>query len=573
MDIPHPESPQLILDDCRRLTGPSLVWDKPGAILDVLIDNVEMDEVLACWYRQINVVLEKIAWVKPELAHRRFENGFNLVIAAPLDRLYAATRILETAWYFCACDLLEIEIEAEQVDVLIRDIADEIRSESNAALLALEAAAATHSVDFLVDDDIVSVGHGEGSLSWAVNAIPSPEETDWSAVHDVPVALITGTNGKSTSVRLLDAIARAAGEISGVTSTDFVRVGDDVLDEGDYSGPGGARLLLRDRRLQVAFLEVARGGILRRGLPIHRANAALITNVARDHLGEYGVNTLEALTEVKFVVRKALCDDGALVLNADDAGMLAYMETVEQPRVCWFSLDKTHPQIQRAINQQGQCCFTDAENLIYFDGQETRNVCAIGAIPMTMDGSARHNIRNALGAVGVASAMGYSIDQIRHGLTRFNSDENDNPGRLNTFSLKNGARVIVDFAHNAHSVAAVVDTVERMSARQKWVLLGSAGDRTDEEIAAIAQGVCAINPDHLVIVEVEKYLRGRAPGEVSEIIKRACLDSAIVENQLSFADSPLLGVRLVVEQMQQDDLGLLLVLADRDQVINFLKQQ
>ncbi len=571
MEIPHIESSQLVMDDCRRLTGPSLVWDKTGATLDVLIEDMDMDSVLDCWYRQVNILLTQLDWPEPELAHRRYENGFNLVLAAPLDRLYAATLVLETAWYFCCCELLDVE--TQDSDVLIRDIHDQIQAERNQAMLNLQVAAAEHCVDFLVDDDTVTVGHGEGSISWDIDAIPALEQIDWSAVHDVPVALITGTNGKSTSVRLLDAIAKAAGQISGVTSTDFVRVGDDVLDKGDYSGPSGARLLLRDRRLQAAFLEVARGGILRRGLPLHRASAALVTNVARDHLGEYGVNTLEALTEVKFVVRKALCEGGTLVLNADDAGVLAYMETVEQPRVFWFSLHKTHPQIQQAIKQQGRCCYFDGGEIQYFDGHQTRSVCAVEAIPMTMGGAAQHNIRNALGAVGVASAMGYSIDQIGQGLSGFNSDENDNPGRLNIFKLKNGARVIIDFAHNEHSVAAVVDTVERMPARQKWALFGSAGDRSDEEIAAIAKGVCSINPDQVVIVEVEQYLRGRAPHEVSEIMKQACLDSGTSESQLDFAHSPLSGVKLAVAQMQADDLGLFLVLSERDEVISFLKQQ
>jgi UDP-N-acetylmuramyl tripeptide synthase len=570
MNIPHIDSSQLVLDDCRRLTGPSLVWDKTGAILDVLIEDMEMEAVLDCWYRHCNRVLAQIKWTNPELDHRCFENGCNLVIAAPIDQLYSATLILETAWYFCVCELLGLE-EIES-SLLIQDIHDEMRDESNPTLLGLQQAAAAHRVDFLVDDEIVSVGHGEGSISWAVDAIPAVEKIDWSAIHDTPVALITGTNGKSTSVRLLDGIARAAGQISGVTSTDFVRVGDDILDMGDYSGPAGARLLLRDSRLQVAFLEVARGGILRRGLPLRRASVALVTNVARDHLGEYGVNTLEALAEVKFVVRKALSEDGVLVLNADDAGILAYMETVEQPRVCWFSLDKTHPRIQLAINQQGRCCFTESGNIVYFDGHETQAICAIEAIPMTMLGSAQHNIRNALGAVGVASAMGYSIDQIRQGLTNFNSDENDNPGRLNTFELRSGARVIIDFAHNAHSVEAVTDTVKRMPARQKWALFGSAGDRSDDEIDAIAQGVCSINPAQVVIVEIEQYLRGRAPGEVSKIIKQSCLDSGLAESQLSFAASPLSGVKLAMEQMLADDLGLFLVLSEREEVIDYVKE-
>ena len=571
MEIPHIDSRQLIMDDCRRLTGPSLVWDKPGAILDVLIDDMDMDSVLDCWYRQINQLLAPIGWQAQALTHRRFENGFNLLIAAPIDQLYSATLVLETAWYFCVCELMGIE--AQHLDVLIQDIYDEIRGERNPALLKLQAAAATHQVDFLADDDEVSVGHGEGSISWAVDAIPVVDKIDWSRVHDVPVALITGTNGKSTSVRLLDGIAKAAGKISGVTSTDFVRVGDDVLDKGDYSGPGGARLLLRDQRLQAAFLEVARGGILRRGLPLRRASAALVTNVARDHLGEYGVNTLRALTEVKFVVRKALSDDGVLVLNADDAGLVDYMETARQKHVCWFSLDKNHPCIQQQINQQGRCCFTEGGDIVYFDGHDSQVVCAVDAIPMAMGGAAQHNIRNALGAVGVASAMGYSIDQIQQGLTKFNSDENDNPGRLNTFKIKSGVRIVIDFAHNAHSVEAVTNTVSRMPASQKWALFGSAGDRSDEEIAAIAQGVCSIKPDHVVIVELEQYLRGRESGVVTGIMKQACLDSGLVESQIKFADSPLAGVKLALAQMQADDLGLFLVLSERDEVIAYINDQ
>lgn len=571
MEIPHIESSQLVVDDCRRLTGPSLVWDKPGAILDVLIDDMEMEKVLDCWYRQINQLLVDIRWSNPELTHRRFENGFNLLIAAPIDQLYSATLILETTWYFCVCEL--IGIEAQHSDVLIRDIHDEIRGERNPALIKLQAAAATHQVDFLVDDDEVSVGHGEGSISWAVDAIPAVDQIDWSRVHDVPVALITGTNGKSTSVRLLDGIAKTAGQVSGVTSTDFVRVGNDVLDKGDYSGPGGARLLLRDQRLQAAFLEVARGGILRRGLPLRRATAALVTNVARDHLGQYGVNTLKALTEVKFVVRKALSEEGVLVLNADDDGLIHYMEIARQAHVCWFSLDKNHPRIQRQISQQDSCCFTENGDIVFFDGDKNRRVCAVEDIPMTMGGAAQHNIRNALGAVGVAIAMGYSIDQIQQGLTEFNSDEKDNPGRLNTFKLKNGARVVIDFAHNAHSVEAVTNTVSRMPARERWALFGSAGDRSDQEIAGIATGVCSINPDHVIIVELEQYLRGREPGVVPEIMKQACLESGLLENQLSYAESPLLGVKLALSLMQTDDLGLFLVHSEREEVIAYMKEQ
>ena len=571
VEIPHPESERLILDDCRRLTGPSLVWSETGAIADVFVEGFDLQQVLDSWQLQVKRVISEIEWVDPKLTHRRFENGFNLLLAAPIDQLYSAVQVLETAWYFCACDLLDLEPVPREP--LISDILELMQNESCPALLELQSKAASHEVDFLVDDDCVSVGHGTGSRSFPIDQIGDSAQIDWSAVHDVPVAMITGTNGKSTSVRLLDGIARAAGHMSGVTSTDFVRVGDDVLDHGDYSGPGGARLLLRDSRLEVAFLEVARGGILRRGLPLRRACVALVTNVASDHLGQYGVNTLKALTETKFAVRKTLSENGVLVVNADDQGLIDYLIEHPHAQLCWFSLDKTNVKIRHQLDHQGRCAFVEADQLVYFDGRNRIDICAIADIPMTLGGAALHNVRNALGAIGVAATMGYDADQMRVGLTRFNSDERDNPGRLNSFNLKNGARVIIDFAHNAHSVAAVADTVGRMPAQKKWALFGSAGDRSDAEIAAIASGICSLEPDHLVIIETEKYLRGREPGEVSKILRKACIDQGIDDAQIQFAESPLVGVKLAVGQMQANHLGLFLVLAERDEVIDFVQSQ
>jgi len=571
MEISYPDSDRLVVDGCRRLTGPSLVWSETGAILDVLVEDMEMEQVLDCWHRQLDLVLSQLNWENPKFAHRRFENGFNLLIAAPIDQLYSAVLVLETAWYFCACELLELE--AESRDQLIEDIREEMQSEKNDALIELQIAAGQHGVDFLVDDDVVSIGHGQGSISYMVEQIPQPQQIDWASVHDLPVAMITGTNGKSTSVRLLDGIARAAGQVSGVTSTDFVRVGDDVLDQGDYSGPGGARLLLRDPRLKVAFLEVARGGILRRGLPLRRARAALVTNVANDHLGQYGVNTLQALTETKFAVSKTLAENGVLVVNADDAGIVEHLAGQDRQNLCWFSLDKSNPRIQYQLHNRGRCCFIDEDYIINFDGVNQERICAINDIPMTINGAALHNVRNALGAVGVASAMEYTSAQMRTGLRRFNSDERDNPGRLNSFVLQNSAHVIIDFAHNAHSVEAVTDTVRRMPAKQKWALFGSAGDRSDDEIAAIASGVCSLVPDHVVITEIEHYLRGRALGEVGAIMKQACLDNGIPEERIHLVESPLAGARLALSHMQEGDLGLFLVLAERDQVIDYVSSR
>ena len=234
---------------------------------------------------------------------------------------------------------------------------------------------------------------------------------------------------------------------------------------------------------------------------------------------------------------------------------------------------REHDRIAQQIHNKRVCCFADQGQIVYFDGVSEQIICDINEIPMTMNGAALHNVRNALGAVGVASAMRYNAEQIHLGLLHFNSDEKDNPGRLNSFELSNSARVIIDFAHNAHSVAAVVDTVECMPARRKWALFGSAGDRSDLEIRAIAEGVCKMKPDHVVIVEVENYLRGRASGEVSAIMQQACLDSGIKQDKIKLVESPLAGVKHAVSNMQAEDLGLFLVLSEREAVIDFLRLQ
>ena len=569
MDVPEIESEHLRIDGCRRLTGPSLVWSEPGAILDILVEDMDMSTVLQCWERQLIGVLDAVDWPEPRATHRRFENGYNFLLAAPIDQLYSAVQVLETAWYLCASELLRQQ--PENTDTLLQAVRELMRDERCPPLIALESAAAKHGVDFLADDETVSLGHGIGSRSFPIDDIPPPEGVDWLAIHNVPVAMITGTNGKSTSVRILDGIARKAGHVAGVTSTDFVRVGDDLLDRGDYSGPGGARLLLRDPRLEVAFLEVARGGILRRGLALRRARAALVTNIAGDHLGQYGVNTLEAMTETKFAVRRTLADDGILVTNADDPAITNYLADKSQDRICWFSLDADAPLIRHQRERQQPCCFVDHGLLVYFDGHQAVEICPIDAVPMTLGGAARHNVLNALGAIGVASAMGYSPAQIAAGLKAFHSDSQDNPGRMNVFTLSSGARVVLDFAHNEHGVKAIAQTLQRMPAKRRWVLFGSAGDRSVEHMQEIAAAVCAIEPDRIVLTELEHYLRGRKPGEVTGILKQACLDNGMNSDRILLAEDPFSGVRQALQQMETDDLGLFLVLDQRDEIIDYLR--
>lgn len=567
LSISQPQSAHLILDESRRITGPGMIWDKRGALLDISVRGLDRAAVVKAWEPEISRVLKSLGWHDSQIASRLFENGVTLVMSAPADLLYSAVYAIETSWHLTANKLLEQQ--ADPYEKLIADLKEVIALEANPALIQLQRAADARHIDILSDDDFVSLGHGKGSETWGISEIPDPDDIDWSKLYNLPVALITGTNGKSTSVRLASAIGEAAGLVSGSTSTDFVKLGKDILDYGDYSGPGGARMLLRDKRLEIAFLEVARGGILRRGLPLFQARAALVTNIAADHLGQYGVNTVEALAQAKFAVARAVSDDGVLVLNADDPLVVENGLKFDQ-QTCWFSEFKDHDLIANARNGGNPCCWVEDNVITYFDGTQVSLQIAAADIPVTMDGAARFNVQNAMGAIGLAKAMGIANAAIITGLSGFTASPDDNPGRCNEFSVK-GARVFVDFAHNPHAIAAMSQLLENLPAKRKYLLISHAGDRSDQDIADLTEGALGFDPDVVVIAELEEYLRGRNLGEVPALIERHCLASGISASGIKHAASPADGVGQILETIEAGDVALLLALAERDQIFELIR--
>lgn len=569
LEIDFASSDDLIVEDCRRLTGPGFLWDHPGAVLHLNFDTFAPKQIIDVWHTYVRRVLDAVGWTDETFTERAFEGGINLAISAPMDQLYSAVFVLQTTWHFCAADLLGAP--SGDFDTMIRDLRTVMQREANPALVSLLREGRARDLDVLCDDDDVSVGHGSGSRTWPVAGLPDVYDMDWGALHNVPVALITGTNGKTTTTRLCAAMARAAGKTSGLTSTDFVQVGRDILDRGDYSGPGGARLLLRDRRLEIAFLEVARGGILRRGLPTRHADVAIVTNVAADHLGQYGVNTVPELARAKFSVHRALHNKGILVLNADDEFVVAEAARTDA-NIWWFSLDPESTQIVAAKNANRPCGWLSGNHISFFDGKRTTRVIDVRDIPITMAGAARYNILNALGATCVSRALGLDFASIRAGLAGFQNDTSDNPGRLNAFQV-NGARLFVDFAHNPHSVAAVADTVAALPAKRRFVLLSHAGDRSDDDIRDVTLMALKLQPDLVVAAELPDYLRGREAGEVSDLIVETCHSNGLTREQVIRATSPLDGVTRVLDELQPEDVALLLVLSERDQVFDLLARR
>ncbi len=563
LTIPVPDDPALVLDGCRRLLGPNLYSGLPGAVGDGLSPGFDAGQVLDLWQEQARLLLDGLGW-KAELVLRPFAGGGSLFLPAPIDQLMTAAYVVEGAWHLAACKLLDHPAwpQARMIEELRRVAA----LEANPALPRLAEAAESRGIDRVLDDDAITFGHGKGARTWETDGLPDLSEL--ASLHDIPLALVTGTNGKTTTTRLIAAMGTAAGRVAGLSSTDFVRVGDQIIAQGDYSGPAGARLLLRHPGLEFAALEIARGGILRRGLPVGHARAAVVTNVAADHLGQYGINSVPDLAEVKLSLRRGLVPGGALILNAEDE-MLRRMAPGRTPAPVWFALDPAREEIRAARAAGRPCGWLEAGTIRLSDGRSVRDLIAAADIPLSLGGAARYNIENALAAALAARTLGIPDEAIRQALAEFRSDAKDNPGRANEFSV-NGARVFVDFAHNPHSIAAITSALAAVPARRRFVLLSHAGDRSDAEIRALAEGALALGADTVVAAENPKYLRGRQPGEVSGLLRQACLDRGLPPERVLLAASPFAGVEAILRLLAAEDLALLLVHDERDRIFDLL---
>ena len=575
---------RLELDEVRRLTGPNMLCDTSGAILDVFIEGVDTPSVIACWQKYIAKSQEQVNW-EITTFNRVFEGGASMAINAPMDVLYGACDLAELAWDACVDELTQAN--DLNFNEKLAEIVSAINSEANPALIAILKAAKKHHVVCLADDDEVSLGTGITSRTWPIDALPNINEIDWHSFTSVPLALITGTNGKSTSVRLAAHIAKQEGLAAGVTSTDFIKVADSIIDEGDYSGPGGARMLLRDNRTEIAFLEVARGGLLRRGLPIEHAQVALVTNAASDHLGQYGINTVDEIAQVKLMVAKAIHEDSHLVLNADDKRLTKYVpnnvfdssnHSPTSVPLCWFSPNIHNPLIQQSIQQNMPCVYVENNQFVY-SHLERKALCDIESAPMTVNGTAKHNIQNALGVIGLCKLMDISDKAIVAGLESFGENAQDNPGRGNIYRTK-GRTVIVDFAHNEHSMQAVMsmaknmaDNIKRMEGECNiHVMFSHAGDRSNTEILKVVDAVMSIQPTQYILSELEEYLRGRELGEISELVQDYLVKHGISNTAISLANNPLQASKIAMEHSKPKDLVLLFVLSHREEVQALLEQ-
>ena len=329
----------------------------------------------------------------------------------------------------------------------------------------------------------------------------------------VPVASITGTNGKTTTTRLLAHIGMTAGLRTAWSSTDGVLAQGELIEEGDYSGPAGARTVLATPGVQLGILETARGGMLLKGLGVTHNDVSVVTNVSADHLGQQGIDTVDQLAEVKAIVTKVTRPKGWVVLNGDDPRVWA-MRAGLRAKPWVFSLDGNSPAVREALGAGGRAItvIDDAVTVLTPEGVPDRLVKVVD-LPMTLSGLSQHNVANALAGAAAALALGIAREAVVEGLRTFQPDARLNPGRMNTYTIATDAgrvTVIVDLAHNEAGLDALLDVARGLVAPGGRVHLGlgTAGDRSDEILEALGE-IAGRRADHVVAAHKSRYLRGR----------------------------------------------------------------
>jgi UDP-N-acetylmuramyl tripeptide synthase len=318
--------------------------------------------------------------------------------------------------------------------------------------------------------------------------------------------------------------------------------------------------VLRERRAHAAIIETARGGILRRGLAVSSAQTAIVTNVSADHFGEYGVDDLAGLADVKLTVAGVLVAEGLLVLNADDAQLSSRAGGLAQRfgralRLGWFSLSDDNPLLTAHRRQGGSTCAVRGGRLVLHQGGTSDDLGVVAAMPLTVDGSARYNIANLAGAALGAAALGIGAATIAAVYARFGADPADNSGRMMRFE-RDGVQILVDYAHNPEGMRGLLRVAAHLRAARGRLgtVLGHAGNRQDAEIEALARATAEFRPDLVVVKESENYLRGREPGEVPRMIHAALRRSGLPEDALPVRGSELSAVQYALEWARPGDV-------------------
>lgn len=477
------------------------------------------------------------------------------------------------------------------------DLTDEVHPDNRA--MAVRAVMAVGldvgGVDFLIED--ISQSYKEiGGAIVEVNAAPgfrmhvAPSEGKSrdvagkvmemlfpaDAPSQIPIAAITGTNGKTTTARMLSHVLKTAGHVVGNTATEGVYIDGHLTVKGDMTGPKAAHIVLRDPSVDIAVLETARGGIVRAGLGYESTNVSACLNISADHLGQKGVNTLEQLAEAKRVVVEVARD--VAVLNADDELCLQMADYTKAKRLCYVTMNPRHALVKEHIRQGGMALVLEqginGDMITIYDNGTHTPLLWTHLIPATIEGKAIHNVQNAMFAAALSYSLNKELDQIRHGLRTFDSTFFQAPGRMNQYN-EHPFKVILDYGHNPAAIKVVCQTIDRFEVTgDKICVLAAPGDRRDEDILDIAKE--AAGYFDFYILKADDDRRGRYEREVPLMLEKQLIESGISSDKIKIISSEQEAIDEALHMAKEGDL--LLIFGDDitrcwKQIIHFKKEE
>jgi cyanophycin synthetase len=370
----------------------------------------------------------------------------------------------------------------------------------------------------------------------------------------IPIVAVTGTNGKTTTVRLISHLLAHQGLCVGMTNTDGVYVGGACIDTGDCSGPKSAKNVLHHPDVEAAVLETARGGVLREGLAFDRCDVAVVTNVGSgDHLGLNFITTVDELAVLKRVIVQNVSTKGTAVLNAADP-IVASMAAKCKGAVTFFAQDKFNPVMATHRAQGHAVVYVENGNLVAAKG-DVKYTIALKEIPLTLNGTVGFQVENTMASVAAVWALGMDWDTIRSGLAHFSNDSNNAQGRFNLFTYR-GASVIADYGHNPDAMVALVQAVQAMPASRRSVVISGPGDRRDQDIRQITE-ILGDAFEEVVMYE-DQCQRGRSDGEVMALLREG-LAHAKKATQRSEIYGEFLAIDTAMDALRPGELCLILV--------------
>ncbi len=483
---------QQLIDEVNK--DPRRGYGHEKVLTSIKVDDFTMDILNKKGYT-LDTVIENAEelWLKPTANLSTGGTATDVTDYVHPDNIFMAERIAR----IIGLDICGIDIMAPDLSVPIK--------ENGGAILEVNAAPGfrmhlepTVGLARNVADPVIDMLYPPGSSA------------------RIPIIAVSGTNGKTTTTRLIAHIVKQMGHKVGYTTTDGVYIQNQLMVKGDCTGPVSAEFVLKDPTVDYAVLECARGGLLRAGLGFHNCDVAVVTNVAEDHLGLQGIDTIEKLARVKAVATQTVLKDGYTILNADDDLVYAMHKNVDS-KVAFFSLDENNPRIIAHCAKGGLAAIYEQGYVTILKGHWKIRVEKVTNIPLTFSGKAEFNISNVLAATLAVYVRDFKIDDIRQALQTFVPSPAMTPGRMNLFHFKNYT-VMLDYAHNTHGIQAIGKFVNAVDSPLKVGIVAGVGDRRDEDIISLGEESARIFDE--IIIRQDKNLRGRTEQEMIDLMTK-----------------------------------------------------